>query len=115
MAATQRRWGRLGLRSRNAAWWLLVGAGALAEVGCGPAYYHFNASPASSKLEQARALGAEALAPYEYFAAYERLEKAKQEAAEADYSDAATLADEAEQYAEKAIKLAMQARRGAGR
>jgi hypothetical protein len=83
--------------------------------GCGGTLYAFRVSAASSKLEEAKELGAEKLAPYEYYYAYEHLEKARSEAAEADYSDAINFAEIAEEHAEKAARLAREAHRGAGR
>jgi len=92
---------------------LVLGAPLL--VGCGNTLYAVQANSASSKLEEARELGAEQYAPYEYFYAKEHLQKAQTEAAEADYSDAVDLAEASEQYAEKAIRLTREAHRGAGR
>ena len=54
-------------------------------------------------------------APYEFYYAREHMEKAQSEASEADYSDAINLAETAEEYADKAINLARDAHRGAGR
>ena len=51
-------------------------------------------------------LGAETLAPYEYYYAREHLEQAQFEAAEASYSDAAHYAETAEEYASKAVEIA---------
>jgi len=82
-------------------------------TGCGSTLYSIQASSASGKLEQARELGAEQSAPYEYFYAKEHLQKAQTEAAEADYSDAVDLAEASEKYAEKAIRVARAARSGA--
>ena len=84
-------------------------------VGCGNTLYSVQANSASSKLEEARELGAEQYAPYEYFYAKEHLQKAQTEAAEADYSDAVDLAEASEQYADKAIRLTREAQREAGR
>jgi len=84
-------------------------------TGCGNTLYAIEMSSASSKLEEAHELGAEQYAPYEYWFAYEHVEKAQSEAAEADYGDALKLAEQGEEYAEKAIKLARDAHRGAGR
>ena len=84
-------------------------------VGCGNTLYAVQANSAASKLEEARELGAEQYAPYEYFYAKEQLKKAQSEAAEADYSDAVDLAGASEEYADKAIRLAREAHRGAGR
>lgn len=83
--------------------------------GCGNTLYAIQISSASSKLEEAHELGAEQYAPYEYWFAYEHIEKAQSEASEADYSDAVKLAEVGEEYADKAIKLARDAHRGAGR
>ena len=73
------------------------------------------ANSASSKVEEARELGAEQYATYDFFLATEPLEKAQTEASEADYSDAANLAEKAEEHADKAIRLSREAHRGAGR
>jgi uncharacterized protein DUF4398 len=86
----------------------------LALVGCGNTLYSIQASSASGKLDEAHALGAEQSAPYEYYYAKEHLKKAQTEAAEADYSDAVELAEASEEYALRAIRLAREARRGAG-
>ncbi len=83
-------------------------------VGCGNTLYAIQANSASGKLEEARELGAEQYAPYEYFYAKEHLRQAQSEAAEADYSDAVDLAEACEEYADKAIRRAREARRGAG-
>lgn len=84
-------------------------------VGCGNALYAIQANSASSKFEEARELGAEQYAPYEYYMAQEHLRKAETEAAEADYGDATELSNAAEEYADKAIVLSREAHRGAGR
>lgn len=73
--------------------------------GCGSVYYTVSVNAAQSRLEQARAAGAEQAAPYEYTFAREHLRKAQLEAAEASYSDAAAYADTAELYAQKAIDI----------
>jgi len=87
----------------------------LGAVGCGNTLYAIQANSASSKVEEAKELGAEQYAPYEYYYARAHLIKAEQEAAEADYGDATNLAEASEEYAVKAIKLSRQAHRGAGR
>jgi hypothetical protein len=84
-------------------------------TGCGGFFYAIEASSATSKLEQAQALGAEKYAPYEYYYAYEHLWKAMEEASSADYGDALDFADAAEKAADKAITLSKQAHEGAGR
>lgn len=83
--------------------------------GCGGTLYAVSSLGASSKLEQAQALGAERYAPYEYWYAREHLHKAKEEAALADYGDAIDFADTAQEFAEKAANLSKQAHEGAGR
>lgn len=93
---------------------VFVGFG-LSAAGCGNTIYAIQVNAASSKVEEAHELGAEQYAPYEYYYAKEHLEKAQSEAAEADYSDAVDLAEASEEYADKAIRLAREAHRGAGR
>ena len=95
---------------------LVLGGLALgALAGCANTMYAVAASRASAKLEEARNAGAEEDAPYEYWYAMLHLEKASSEASEADYSDAIHLAEVAEEHADKAIRLAQDAKRGAGR
>jgi hypothetical protein len=90
-------------------------AGVTLSAGCGGALYAIQVNSAASKVAQAKELGAEKLAPYEYYYASEHLTKAMSEAAEGDYSDANDFAGVAEEYADKAIKLSKEAHRGAGR
>jgi hypothetical protein len=79
--------------------------------GCGGVYYSVNVGAAQSRLEQARLLGAEQQAPYEYYFAREHLRQAQIEAAEASYSDAAGYAETAELYAQKAIDVTKSAKK----
>ena len=97
------------LNARRGSTLVLVGL-ALTIVGCGNMIYAVNANAAANKLEEARELGAEKLAPYEYYYAKEHLLKARQEAAEADYGDAAELAAVSEEYSLEAIRVARTAR-----
>lgn len=83
--------------------------------GCGNVIYSLRINAAAAKVEEAHELGAERLAPYEYYLAKEHLEKAQAEASEADYGDAIDLATLSEGYAEKAVSFARDAHRGAGR
>ena len=106
---------RMVLRSRCFLSALAGAAVALLSTGCGNTVYAFQVNSASNKVEEAYELGAEKLAPYEYFYAKQHLEKAMEEASEADYSDAINLAEESEEYADKAIRLTREAHRGAGR
>jgi len=86
-----------------------------AVAGCGGVLYAAEVNGASRKLAEARELGAEQLAPYEYTYAEAHLTKAMSEAAQGDYSDAKAFAETADTYATKAIALAKEAHRGAGR
>jgi hypothetical protein len=100
------------LRARPFSLAALVAAGT---AGCGGTIYAFKVGSASNRVSEAKELGAEKLAPFEYYYAKEHLDKAMEEAAEADYSDAINMAEESEEYAEKAIRLSKEAHRGAGR
>ena len=80
--------------------------------GCGGVYYAVSVNAAHSRVEQARAMGAEQAAPYEYYYAREHLKEAQLQAAEASYGDAATYAETAETYAQKAIDLIQASKRG---
>jgi len=93
----------------------LAFAAALFLGACGHTLYAINVNSASAKLEEAHELGAELYAPYEYWFALEHLDKAQTEASEGDYGDALELANIGEEYADKAIQLARDAHRGAGR
>lgn len=96
-------------------WRLLVTAGALGLAsallpGCGGALCSTKVFQATRQLAEAEALGAEEFAPYQYTVAREHLLKAREEAAEADYGDAAHLADESRRASEEAIQLTRAAR-----
>lgn len=84
---------------------------AVPAMGCGSVYYTVSVNQASSKLEQARLMGAETKAPFEYTFAKEHLRQAQVEAAEASYSDAASYAETAELYAQKAIDQVQSAKK----
>jgi Zn-dependent alcohol dehydrogenase len=89
-----------------------VGAGCAAVIAaCGGAQYTVEVNSAASRVEEAKALGADQLAPYEYYYAKEHLQQAQVEAAEASYSDATNLAEEAEAHAQTAIELTQKALR----
>jgi hypothetical protein len=106
-----RRRSCLGLRSAGV---LAALGAAITLAGCGNMLYAINANAASRRLEEARKLGAERLAPYEYYYAREHLLEAQSEAAEADYGDAAELASVSEEYAVRAVEAA-RAAQGAGK
>ena len=89
---------------------LVVAVAALS--GCGSVYYAININAAEARLEQAREMGAEKQAPYEYYYAREHLREARIHASEASYGDAANFAETAENYAQKAIDKIGNAKRG---
>jgi len=80
-------------------------------AGCGSVHYAIAVNAAASRVEEAKALGADQLAPYEYYFAAAHLRQAELEAQEASYSDAANLAEEAEEHANTAIQLSQKAKR----
>ena len=82
-----------------------------ASTGCGGVYYTVSINAAQTRLEQAREMGAETKAPFEYYYAREHLRQAQVEAAEASYSDAASMAETTETYAQKAIDRIQTARK----
>ncbi|MGF1466497.1 MAG: DUF4398 domain-containing protein [Sandaracinaceae bacterium] len=83
----------------------LFGLGlALLALGCGPIRYSANVLSAARVVREAEAAGAPDLAPYEFYGAQVRLEKAREEAAEGQYQDA-------ERFAGQARVLALRARR----
>lgn len=82
--------------------------------GCGGALYASKASTASSRLEEAKKLSAEELAPYEFYSAMEFFKKAQEEAAFADYGDAVALAERSAEFSEIAIRLSGKAHRSGG-
>lgn len=74
--------------------------------GCGNVLYTYRANSASSRIEEAKAAGAEKTATYEFTLAQEHLRKSMSEASEADYGDATELAGLASEYAQQAIDKA---------
>jgi len=93
----------------------LVLAAAPFTTACGGIYYAATVNAASSRVEEAREIGAEQLAPYEYYYAKAHLEQAQVEASEGSYGDAADFAEEADTFASKAIDLSQSAHKAAGR
>lgn len=98
--------------SKLTAWFLAVPAliAMSAGTGCGGTWYAYQAGAASSKVEEAKSLGAEKHAAYEYYLASEHLKKASEEAARAEYGDAIDLAEFAEAEATKAVAKARRVR-----
>ena len=99
-------------RHLNIAPTLVLALLAIGGTGCGGVYYAVNANTAAARVEEARVLGAEQLAPYEYYYAREHLLQAQLEASAANYSDAAYFAEVAEDYAGKAVEAVQASRRG---
>lgn len=91
------------MRACSFALWLCALAGLGGLAGCGGVYYTVSANAAEARLQQAHAMGAETVAPFDYYYAKEHLRQARVEAAEASYGDAAAYAETAEAYAQKAI------------
>lgn len=89
---------------------LLLGLAPLL-AGCGGAICAVHVARASDELARAEQLGAARRAPYEYHFALEHFEKARSEAAEADYSSAIRLAEVAREYARRAVSLAQRVER----
>jgi OmpA-OmpF porin, OOP family len=116
LSASLRRPNPAVLRRPAAALAALVAlAGGLGATGCGGTLYAVQASAASSKVNEAKAVGAEKMAPYEFYLAEEHMKKASEEASQANYGDAVELAEKAEEAADKAIKLSRDAHKGKGR
>ncbi|MBK6697029.1 MAG: DUF4398 domain-containing protein [Myxococcales bacterium] len=82
----------------------LVAISLLFGAGCGGVHYAVVVTGASGRLAEAREMGAEQQAPFEYYYAKAHLEQAQVEAASAAYSDAARYAATADEYALKAIE-----------
>jgi hypothetical protein len=68
--------------------------------------YAVRVTQATAELQRAEQLDAARRAPYEYFYALEHLKKARSEAVEADFGDAAALAELAYRHAERAVQVA---------
>ncbi len=83
--------------------------------GCGGVLYAASVNGAASRIEEAREIGAEQLAPYEYYYAKAHMEQAQVDASEASYSDAINYAETAEEYAEKAVNLSKAAHKASTR
>ncbi len=83
---------------------------ALGATGCGNSLYLVQVSRAERNFQEAKELGAERYAPYEYYSAKVRLEEAKRQAAEAEYGNASDLSDEATEFSSKAIVISKKAK-----
>jgi hypothetical protein len=94
---------------------VIVLLAALSTAACGPIGYTATILSASQAIEEARQAGAAETAPYEYFYAQAHFDKAREEAAEAEYQRSMTLAGTAREYAERARDLARRRGRESGR
>ena len=80
-------------------------------TGCGSAVHLVKERRAQRHFEEARELGAEQFAPYEYYSAKVRIAEAKRQAAYAEYGTAGRLSDEAAEFSLEAVQIAKKARR----
>lgn len=87
----------------------------MSAIACSPSLYTFNLISASSAVEQARQANAAEHAPYEYFTAVSYLDKAREEASEANNQDAMRYADRAIEYGNKAVDISRRRMRELGR
>jgi hypothetical protein len=92
---------------------LLMGIAGPVLAGCG-SYYATSVNAAASRFEQARQLGAETQAPFEYYSARQHLQQARREGADGSDREATAEAETAETYAQRAIDT-MQAAKKDGR
>lgn len=88
---------------------------AIGLVACGPTLYTVNIIGGGSAVEQARQANAAEHAPYEYFFSQAYADKAREEAAEANYQDAIRFAERAAEFGSKARDMARRRMREQGR
>lgn len=105
------------MAGRAKRWMVVTGLCAAVSTlaACGPTLYMWNSIPAASTLEEARQANAAEYAPYEFFLAQSYLEKAREEAAEANYQDAIRFAERAEELGVEARDRARSRMRELGR
>ena len=83
-------------------------------LGCGPIDYLYTvALNANRAVAQAKAAGAEQLAPYEYWSAVEYLQMARDTASYADYQLSSRYGEKAEKMAKEANAVAVKQREAA--
>ncbi len=75
-------------------------------AACGPVMHTATTLSARTAMDSARARGAAASAPYDYFSALEYLAKSGEEASESSWEDAVRYAERAEQHAKRAAEIA---------
>ena len=93
---------------------LLIGAAWLS-MGCGPIGYTVTVLDATEAVEEARQAGAATTAPYEYYYAQAFLDKAREQAGQAEYQNSIELSGTARQYGQRARDLARRRGRESGR
>lgn len=82
---------------------------------CGPVLYSVNALEATQIVEEARQAGAPSAAPYEYYFAQAHLDKAREEAGEANYQAAHEYSRIAAEFGTRARDIARRRGRESGR
>lgn len=95
------------IRSAVALGLCAIGSFALA---CGPVMYSSAVDKAETALASAREQNAHWYAPYEYHFAQAHLDKAYEEASQADYEDAVDFAKTALEFADRALQIAQRQR-----
>jgi len=85
----------------------------LLAMGCGNTLYLVQINQAEENFQEAKELGAERHAPYEYYGAQARIREAHRQAAQAEYGAASDLSDEASELANEAILKAKRVRQTA--
>lgn len=73
-------------------------------LGCGNTIYLMKVNSAEERFIQAKQMGAEQLAPFEYYGAQVRLNESKRQAAEGEYGNAAKLAEESDELSFRATQ-----------
>lgn len=84
-------------------------------MGCGPIGYTVTVLDATEAVEEARQAGAATTAPYEYYYAQAFLDKAREQAGQAEYQNSIELSGTARQYGQRARDLARRRGRESGR
>lgn len=99
---------RCAHRARGGLLCLALAWAGLHVAGCGPVTYMTRLSDARDVLAQARTENARFYAPYEYYAAHAYFDKAREEAREGQYQDAARFARRASELGGRAVDLSRQ-------
>lgn len=94
---------------------VLVAAAVTYVTACVPSLYTLDLIPAAAVVEQATQVDAADHAPYEYYSARAYLDKAREEAAQANFQDARRFASKAHELGTKALDLSRQRMHETGR